>query len=61
MAAMVEVRGVGGGPGAAAPRLVVKICVGSLVLVDLVGIVKFVDGGWLFLFDEVMGMDSLIV
>lgn len=61
MAAMVEVGGVGVGPGAGAPRLVVEICIGCLVLVDLVGIAKFVDGGWLFHFDEVMGMDSLIV
>ena len=59
MAAMVEVRGVGGGPGAAAPRLVVKVCVGGLVLVDLVGIAKI--RRWLFHFDEVMGMVSLIV
>ena len=59
LAAMVGVGGVGVGPDAAAPRLVVKSCIGGLVLVDLVGIAKI--RRWLFHFDEVMGMDSLIV
>ena len=44
MAAMVEVGGVGVGPDAAAPRLVVKSCIGGLVLVSLVCIAKFVLG-----------------